>query len=493
MTCLIFQIFSGDFCVAKNTEPSTTCYHTKNEAVLFAFTAKKFTANIQNSFKTGKFFEWTFFSALVVAALAGYFLGIRKGKKMSLTKELSTCSDALNLNRDKYQEMIEKEKPFTQKYEMVTVLFADIEGFSEITDNLDPETLLEELNSFFFYFDIIIDHYRIEKIKTMGDTYMCAGGIPVKNHTNPVDVVMVALDVQNHLRRLSEQNPNVWSVRIGIHTGQVVAGMIGHTKLSYDIWGHTVNVASRLESSCKAKKVHISGTTYEKIKQFFDCEYHGQLANTNDISYYVNGLKPEFAEEDTDGQLVPNHAFLVQMQLLRLPDLEDYVKSMMTDAASKLHFHHFRHVQDVYEQVELLAISESIRDEEDCLLLKTAALLHDIGYAISYQDDMLKLSEDIARETLPLFQYTPQQMDIVCRLMKATHYESVPNDIMEEIMHDANLMFFGRADYNTRVMNLFCEQEEHGIHVKKAAWIQQQTKRLTNHHFYTKAAKGLVK
>jgi len=487
---LICQFFLTDLCVANPVENSATTYHTKNEPVLFAFASKNLTANIQNSSLKDIFFEWILFPAFIITAMVGYFFGIRKGKKIALTKDLQAGSDTL-LNKDKYDEMIEKEKPFIQKYDMVTVLFADIEGFSEITDSLDPETLLEELNSFFFYFDIIIDHYHIEKIKTMGDAYMCAGGIPFKNHTNPVDVVMAALDVQNHLKRLSLQNPNVWSVRIGIHTGQVVAGMLGYMKLSYDIWGHTVNVASRLETSSKAGKIHISGTTYEKIERFFDCEYHGILPNTNEISYFVTGLKPEFIETNTDGQLVPNHAFFIQMQLLRLADLDEYVKGMMTDSVSKLYFHNFKHVRDVYEHVELLAHSENMEDE-DILLLKTAALLHDIGYAISYHDDMYKLSEDVARETMPLFKYTPQQIDRVCQLMKATHYESLPNGIMEEIMHDANLMYFGRADYNTRMMNLFHEQEEHGIHVKKAVWLQHQTNRLSNHQFYTRAAKEFI-
>ena len=490
--CMIGQFFLTEPCFANNIEKNATNDHTKNEQVLFAFSPENFVANIQNSFLNGNYFEWILFVIIITAALVGYLSGIRRGKKIALTKGFPDSSDVQAVNKDRFDEMIENEKPFIQKYDMVTVLFADIEGFSEITDSLDPETLLEELNSFFFYFDIIIDHYRIEKIKTMGDAYMCAGGIPLKNHTNPVDVVMVALDVQNHLKRLSIQNPNVWSIRIGVHTGQVVAGMLGYMKLSYDIWGHTVNVASRLETSCKAGKIHVSGTTREKIEKFFDFEYVGPLPNTNEISYYVKGLKPEFSEVNADGQLEPNHAFFIQMQLLRLSDLEEYVKGIMAETVSKRYFHNFKHVLEVYEQVELLAHSENMNDE-DILLMKTAALLHDIGYGLSYHDDILKLSEDIACETMPLFQYTQQQIDRVCQLMKATHYESVPNGIMEEIMHDANMMYFGRADYISRMMCLFREQEEHGIHVKKATWLHYQINRLNNHQFYTRAAKELVK
>jgi len=230
----------------------------------------------------------------------------------------------------------------------------------------------------------------------------------------------------------------------------------------------------------------------EKIEKFFDCEFNGTLSNSCDLSYYVNGLKPEFTEINADGQLVPNHDFYVQMQMMRLGDLEDYTKNMMTDTTSKLHFHNYKHALDVYEQVELLAHSENIR-EEDILLLKTAALLHDIGYAISYQDDMLKLCEEIARESLPVFQYKPQQIDKVCQLMKATHFESIPNNILEEIMHDANFMYFGRADYISRMMCLYNEQVEHGISVKKTVWLQNQIDRLINHQFFTLAANKLAK
>jgi len=437
---------------------------------------------------------WISFSVSILAALTGYLFGKKKGIKITNEKFYPNQAPApVILEPDvNYEEIAGKDKAFIQRYEMVTVLFADIEGFTAITDSLDPVTLLDELNSFFFLFDTIVDRYHIEKIKTMGDAYMCAGGIPQKNHTNPIDVTLVALDVQNHLNRMSEQNPNRWSVRIGIHTGQVVAGMLGHKKLSFDIWGHTVNVASRMESSCKSGKINISGTTYEKIKPYFDCEYQGKSPLTSDFSYYVNGLKPEYIEQDIDGHTVPNHAFFVQMQLLRLSDLEEYIEKMMTDNdVTNMFFHNFKHTWDVYEQVKLLAHLENMNDE-DMMLMRTAALLHDIGYSILYSDDINTLSEDFARATLPIYQYKPHQIDRICQLMKATHYESVPNGIMEEIMHDANLMYFGQADYIARMMGLAREQEKHNIPVNKTVWLPEQINRLNNHRFYTQAAKAQI-
>ena len=493
---LVCQILVTDICTAGNIKESVIFAATEGSTIPQK-NSDKYTISFLNrkiDFKNNFFYsDFVIFTVVVLTALAGYLYGKRRGKKIVIAKKypVSLQEPHTLAGNDHADVLSKKEKPFIHKFDMVTVLFADIKGFSEITDSLDPETLLEELDGFFYYFDTIIDRYHVEKIKTMGDAYMCAGGIPQKNCTNPVDVVLVALDVQNHLKQLSRQNPNMWRVRIGIHTGQVVAGMLGHKSHSFDIWGHTVNVASRLESSCMAEKINISGATYEKIKQFFDCEYQGVLTCTNDFSYYVNGLKPEFVEIDANGQPVPNHAFFVQMQLLRIDDLEDFVEDMMVDTTSKLYFHNFKHTMDVYEHVELLALSENIKDE-NLLLLKTAALMHDIGYSIPYSDDMDTLSEDIARETLPIYQYKPQQIDRICSLMKATHYKSIPNGILEEIMHDANLMYYGRADYFTRTMSLFREQSENRMIVKKNNWFQNQIKYLTNHKFYTKAARVLV-
>jgi len=374
---------------------------------------------------------------------------------------------------------------------MVTVLLADIEGFSKITDDVEPERLMDELNSIFYYFDSHIDRYQVEKIKTMGDAYMCAGGILYKNHTNPMDVVLLALDVQNHQKKLSEKNPKVWSMRIGIHTGPVVAGMLGQKKLTFDIWGHTVNVAARLEADCESGKINISETTYEKIKDYFDCEYHGIAPRTDEPSYFVNGLKPEFSQINNKGQSVPNNAFTVKMQILRLTDVEDYVVSIMTNIASNMYYHNVRHIMDVHDHVELLARSENIK-EEDVLLLKTAALLHDIGFAITYEDDISAVSEHIAREFLPSFQYRPHQIDIICDLMKIANYDAKPKGIVEKVMHDANHIYFGRHDYVELVKNLYKELDAHNIQTNKTEWFQNQIDRLKKHKFHTKSAKNMV-
>ena len=163
------------------------------------------------------------------------------------------------LPKDTANELKLKGRATKKKYQMVTVLFSDIQGFTKIAEQMNPEKLIDELDSFFYHFDSVVEKYNIEKIKTIGDAYMCAGGIPVKNRTNPIEVVLAGLEMQQYMRewhlKAEKENIKFWDIRIGIHTGAVIAGVVGQKKLSYDIWGDTVNTASRMESSGDRKSV----------------------------------------------------------------------------------------------------------------------------------------------------------------------------------------------------------------------------------------------
>ena len=206
-------------------------------------------------------------------------------------KKVNEKTEALLANvlpKNTADEIMAKGKATKIKYNFVTVLFSDIQGFTQIAEEMNPEVLIDELDKFFFHFDSVVEKYRIEKIKTIGDAYMCAGGIPEKNRTNPVEVIMAALEMQQYMNKLKEssllQGMKYWDIRIGIHTGTVIAGVVGHKKLSYDIWGDTVNTASRMESSGEAGKINISGTTYEFVKDFFICEHGGKCLSNIKVS-----------------------------------------------------------------------------------------------------------------------------------------------------------------------------------------------------------------
>ncbi len=201
-----------------------------------------------------------------------------------------------------------------RNYKMVTVMFTDFQGFTKACEKLSPDQIVAALHTFFAIFDdIIIDHY-IEKIKTIGDSYMCAGGIPLRNRSNPFDVVLAGLKIQEFMRKVpfSEQYHLLpfWNLRVGIHTGPVTAGVVGKIKFAYDIWGDSVNISKRMESACEVGMVNISGTTYELIKDYFDCRYRGKIEIKNrgrmDM-YFVLGIKDEYTDDPK--KLVPNQKF----------------------------------------------------------------------------------------------------------------------------------------------------------------------------------------
>jgi len=170
------------------------------------------------------------------------------------------------------------------------------------------------LDVFFAKFDEIIGGHFIEKIKTIGDAYMCVGGLPLRNKSNPIDTVLAGLEMQDFVCKVNAEKEakgeEKWNLRVGIHTGKVVAGVVGKKKFAYDIWGDTVNTASRMESAGEINMVNISGETYSKIEEYFDCEYRGKIKakNKGDIDmYFVRGLKPQFAEPNS--KILPNQEF----------------------------------------------------------------------------------------------------------------------------------------------------------------------------------------
>ena len=169
-----------------------------------------------------------------------------------------------------------------QNYDSATVLFTDFKGFTQISAGLLPHELIAELNSYFNEFDDIIGQHNLEKIKTIGDAYMCAGGIPSANTTHPTDAVEAGLAIQKYIARKNikrkEDGMAPWELRVGIHTGPIVAGVVGRKKYAYDIWGDAVNIASRMESNGEANKVNISEATYELVKDKFKCVPRGKIS-----------------------------------------------------------------------------------------------------------------------------------------------------------------------------------------------------------------------
>lgn len=249
-------------------------------------------------------------------------------KRLETTNEiLEHQSQELAKERGKSEELLLNILPYTvakqlktkgysnlRKYRLVTVMFTDFKGFTQLAEQLPTETLIEQLSFYFDKFDDIVDKHYIEKIKTIGDSYMCAGGLPLRNKSNPINVTLASLEIQEFAKAITEEQKNnnskPWGLRLGIHSGEVIAGVIGKKKFAYDIWGDTVNTASRMESSGEVGKVNISGDTYKYLKDYFECSFRGKVnvKHKGEMEmYFVNRLKPEFSS-DTKG-IYPNEVF----------------------------------------------------------------------------------------------------------------------------------------------------------------------------------------
>lgn len=244
------------------------------------------------------------------------------------TKDLAKAldkSDKLLLNilpTEVAEELKEKGEVTPVHFDNVTIMFTDFKDFTHIAEGLTPQQLIRELDGYFTQFDKTIERYHLEKLKTIGDSYMCAGGIPRIGTTHPIETCIAALEIQsfmNHMKEIKEKMKEpFWELRLGIHTGSVMAGVVGEKKFAYDVWGDTVNTASRMEVSGTPGKINISHITYELVKDFFECEYRGEVdaKNKGKIKmYFVNRIKPEYSL-DKDG-FVPSEKFLSHIASIR--------------------------------------------------------------------------------------------------------------------------------------------------------------------------------
>jgi adenylate cyclase len=416
----------------------------------------------------------------------------KRTEDLILQKEKTEALLANVLPKNTASEIMAKGKAAKIKYNFVTVLFSDIQGFTKIAEETNPEVLIDELDKFFFYFDSVVEKYGIEKIKTIGDAYMCAGGIPEKNRTNPVEVILAALEMKAYMNRLKEttetEGMKFWDIRIGIHTGTVVAGVVGQKKLSYDIWGDTVNTASRMESSGEAGKINISGTTYEFVKEFFICEYRGKMPvkYKGELEmYFVIGIVPELC--DNNG--FPNRRFIVKMQRIKLQDVEEVITKMFDDEAPPdLHFHNTSLVKNISNQVELIARAENLSDEE-YINLKLASVFLLTGYISDYEKPM-EASLRLVAEILPRFGFSQENIELTGKIIRNSFKEH-QESLSDNILHDAKYDYLGRVDYKKLTEKLLRERTEYGKHSDSKTWMELQKKLLKDHEFLTKTARLL--
>lgn len=426
-------------------------------------------------------------------------------KQKGLLEEEKEKAEKLLLNilpEETVEELKAKGKATARQYRLGSIMFTDFKSFTRIAEDMKPTELVAELDRYFVKFDEIISKFDIEKIKTIGDAYMCAGGIPIRNKSNPIDIVLAALEIQRFMsedhKYKEVQGLKPWGLRIGVHTGEIIAGVVGTKRFAYDIWGDSVNVASRVEAGSDIGKVNISGATYQLVKEFFECEYRGKIPAKNKghiDMYFVHGIRPELSVNGNG--IEPNELFQKYVDLhiysgINYRKAEKYIVNRLEkELPDNLHYHDLRHTLDVCSAVERLALMEGV-EGDDIFLLKTAALYHDAGFVKQYSNNE-EIGAALAAEVLPRFGYSEDQIEVIHQLINATKIPHSPNNKLEEIICDADLDYLGGDEFHVIADKLKRELMERDMIQSDKQWDELQVKFLEQHKYFTETAIRLRK
>ncbi len=357
------------------------------------------------------------------------------------------------------------------RHKEATVLFTDFKGFTLTSAKVSAQKLVNELNEIFQAFDFITEKHSIEKIKTIGDSYMAVCGLPKESGFHAIQCVRAALDMIHFLEKRKAKSEFSWEMRVGIHSGPLVAGVLGTKKFTYDVWGDTVNIASRMESSGITGKVNISEKTFQKIKEYFHCEYRGKKEAKG-----KGKMKMYLVEVEKESE--------------RFKKVKHFIiKKLKSELPKDLYYHGLHHTKDVCDVAAGIALKENI-DELNTELIKVAALFHDSGFIKKYDENEI-VGCKLAKQHLPEFNYSKEEIEIICGMIMATHTPQLPKNKLEEILADADLDYFGRADFSLIAKTLFNELNAHGKSLDRNKWNKLQVAFLKKHTYFTKTSREL--
>ena len=252
-----------------------------------------------------------FLTSIFLLVLVGIFLVVNRLQYVSkeLEKKVKERTRSLAAEREKSENLLrnilpdkivtnlkDRQDSLAEHFSTVTILFADIVGFTALSTQLHPLDLVDQLNQIFSTFDRLVEQYGLEKIKTIGDAYMVVGGLPVLRTDHADAIANIALEMQNEIGQFRTNQGNLLQIRIGINTGAVVAGVIGKKKFAYDLWGDAVNVASRMESTGEPDRIQVTEETYNLLKDRYDLECRGEIevkGKGKMMTYWLLGKKRE--------------------------------------------------------------------------------------------------------------------------------------------------------------------------------------------------------
>lgn len=373
-----------------------------------------------------------------------------------------------------------------------TVLFTDFVGFTKISKDMLPLELVKQLETYFTKFDEIVERYKLEKIKTIGDAYMALAGVTEDNQHPAIRASLAAIEMRDFINtRIAiskAMNEPYWEMRVGIHSGPLVAGIIGTKKTSFDVWGDTVNIAARAEQHAEPNTINITKVIAEKICDYFNLTHRGEIPMKYGGSldmYTLESIKKEYSlygEGKIACSAVRKKADLMEMDFEHAR--KDILNKLKTSLPEELIYHDIKHTLNVEKSAIRIAKLEGLVGE-DLIILRTAALFHDAGFILRYNNN-----EDIAiqllQSMLPNYGYNDEHITKISNIVKSTKYTVQPNTLLEKIMCDADHDYLGRPDYTTIANRLRKELHEKGTIMSDKEWIEFQLDYLINtHRYYT--------
>jgi len=371
-----------------------------------------------------------------------------------------------------------KKKGYTsaQSFKEVTMLFTDFKGFTEQSAKITPEHLVSELNDIFKGFDAIMGEYGVEKIKTIGDAYMAVCGLPEEREDHALQCVRAGQAMLDFLKKRAKTAKIKWQMRVGIHSGGLVAGVVGTKKFTYDVWGDTVNTAARMESNGEPGKINISKITLELVKDYYEFKHRGfiEAKGKGQIEmFFVGKAKKKVKKEKKVIEKAPIETvekFIFEKLEKELPD--------------GLSYHGLHHTKDMYQSAIEIAEQENI-EGNDLNLIRVAALFHDSGFTTTYQDHE-EAGCKIARKELPGFGYSKEEIEAVCGMIMTTKVPQTAKTELERIICDADLDYLGTDKFERIGNTLLEELNERGAGLDVMKWNELQIGFLEKHKYYTK-------
>jgi adenylate cyclase len=395
------------------------------------------------------------------------------------------------------QKVLKEIQDFGQFYpkrvDNAVVLFTDFVEFSARTIELDPMTLVKELDTHFSYFDKVMDRFHLEKIKTIGDAYMALAGVNEDFPFPEIRASLAAIEIRNYIRKLEKvDNPSVWKIRIGIHSGPLVTGIIGNKKMNFDVWGDTVNIAARAEQCSDQNEITVTEIVAHELEDYFDLEQIGskEIVKRGGVFelYRIQSLKKEYSffnRGNTPNSVLRRKLGLTSMDFEIARDA--ILKKLKSSLPEELYYHSLQHTLNVELSAMQLAELEGVRGL-DIIILRTAVLFHDTGY-ISKTEDNEDIAIAFARESLPDYGYTPSEIERITELIESTKHHVEPRTLLEQIICDADHDYLGREDYYEIVQTLRLELAHQGRVFTEMEWIDFQLNYLENvHQYYTNSA-----